>query len=72
MRRKLDRLERQRAIERERARIARDIHDNFGASLTRISLLSQSAQGELQNPGQAVAQLNRIYDTSPRIDPRPG
>lgn len=64
MRRKLDQLERQRAIERERARIARDIHDNFGASLTRISLLSQSAQGELQNSGQAVAQLNRIYDTS--------
>ena len=64
MRRKLEGLERQRAIERERARIARDIHDNFGASLTRISLLSQSAQGELQNPGQAVTQLNRIYDTS--------
>jgi signal transduction histidine kinase len=64
MRRKLDRLERQRAIERERTRIARDIHDNLGANLTRISLLSQSAQGELQNPGQASVQLNRIYDTA--------
>ncbi|MGP8022146.1 MAG: two-component regulator propeller domain-containing protein, partial [Limisphaerales bacterium] len=64
MRRKLDRLERQRAIERERTRIARDIHDNLGANLTRISLLSQSAQGELQNPGQAAVQLNRIYDTT--------
>ena len=64
MRRKLDRLERQRAIERERTRIARDIHDNLGANLTRISLLSQSAQGELQNPEQAAVQLNRIYDTT--------
>ena len=64
MRRKFERLERQRAIERERTRIARDIHDNLGANLTRISLLSQSAQGELQNPGQAAVQLNRIYYTS--------
>jgi ligand-binding sensor domain-containing protein/signal transduction histidine kinase len=64
MRRKLERLERQRAIERERTRIARDIHDNLGANLTRISLLSQSAHGELHNPGQAAVQLNRIYDTT--------
>ncbi|HXR46646.1 MAG TPA: two-component regulator propeller domain-containing protein [Candidatus Limnocylindrales bacterium] len=64
MLRKLDRLERQRAIERERTRIARDIHDNLGANLTRISLLSQSVQGELQNPEQAAVQLNRIYDTT--------
>lgn len=64
MRRKLDRVERQRAIERERARIARDIHDNLGANLTRISLLSQSAHGELDNPGDAAVQLDRIYQTT--------
>jgi len=64
MHRKLERVERQRAIERERTRIARDIHDNLGANLTRISLLSQSAQGELHNPGQAGVQLNRIYETT--------
>ena len=64
MRQKLEHLERQRAIERERTRIARDIHDNLGANLTRISLLSQSAHGELHNPEQAAVQLNRIYDTT--------
>jgi signal transduction histidine kinase len=32
--------ERQRAIERERARIARDLHADLGASLTQIALLS--------------------------------
>lgn len=31
-----------RALEQERSRIARDIHDDLGASLTRITLLSQS------------------------------
>ncbi len=64
MRRKLEGLERQRVIERERTRIARDIHDNLGANLTRISLLSQSAHGELHNPNQAGVQLTRIYDTA--------
>lgn len=36
LRRRLDRLERERAVERERHRIARDIHDDLGASLTLI------------------------------------
>ena len=64
MRLKLERIERQQALERERTRIAKDIHDHLGANLTRISLLSQSAHGELENPVQAGAQLDRIYDTS--------
>jgi signal transduction histidine kinase len=64
MRRKLERVERQRAIERERARIAQDIHDNLGANLTRISLLSQSAHSELDNPRNAATQLDRIYSTA--------
>jgi signal transduction histidine kinase/ligand-binding sensor domain-containing protein len=64
MRVKLERIERQQAIERERTRIAKDIHDHLGANLTRISLLSQSAHGELQNQTQAAVQLDRIYDTS--------
>jgi len=64
LRRKLEDIQRQQAIERERTRIAKDIHDHLGANLTRISLLSQSAQGELQNTAQAAAQLERIYDTS--------
>ncbi len=64
LRRKLEVIQRQQAVERERTRIARDIHDHLGANLTRISLLSQSAQGELSNPVRAAAQLDRIYDTA--------
>jgi signal transduction histidine kinase len=64
MRRKLERLEWQRAVEHERARIAHDIHDDLGAHLTRISMLSESARAELENPERATAGLNQIYDTA--------
>src|SRR5690606_1971291 len=37
-RRKLAKLEQQHAIERDRARIAKDIHDDVGAGLTQITL----------------------------------
>jgi signal transduction histidine kinase/sugar lactone lactonase YvrE len=64
MHRKLEIIQRQQDIERERTRIAKDIHDHLGANLTRISLLSQSAHSELENTAQAAAQLERIYETS--------
>lgn len=52
--RELTRLEQQHAIERDRARIAKDIHDDIGAGLTQITLLSELARRE---PAQATAQL---------------
>jgi ligand-binding sensor domain-containing protein/signal transduction histidine kinase len=64
MRARLEHFERLQTVERERTRIAKDIHDHLGANLTRISLLSQSVQGDLNNPEQAGIQLDRIYDTS--------
>jgi len=64
MRYKLERIERQRAVERERTRIAKDIHDDLGASLTRITLLSQSVRGELDNAPEAAADVDRIYRTA--------
>jgi signal transduction histidine kinase/ligand-binding sensor domain-containing protein len=64
MRRKLEALERQRAVEHERARIARDIHDDLGSHLTRITMLSESARGDLDNPAAAGPDIDRIYDTA--------
>jgi signal transduction histidine kinase len=64
MRRKLERLEWQRAVEHERARIAHDIHDDLGAHLTRISMLSETVQSELDQPERAKAGLNQIYKTA--------
>ena len=62
LRQKLDRLEREGAIERERTRIARNIHDDLGASLTRISLLTQCAQPETEVA--SAARINHIYRTT--------
>jgi signal transduction histidine kinase len=47
MKRRLETLRRQHELERERARIAQDLHDDLGAGLTEISLLG----GLLQSPG---------------------
>lgn len=44
MQRKLEVLARQNAVEKERTRIARDMHDELGAKLTRISFLGNTAQ----------------------------
>ncbi len=44
LRRKLEALHQQQQIERERARIARDLHDDLGAVLTEISVTSVFAQ----------------------------
>jgi signal transduction histidine kinase/ligand-binding sensor domain-containing protein len=64
MRRRLERAERQRDIERERSRIAKDIHDDLGASLTRIAMLSQSDRGEMQLPEPMTKNLDRIFATA--------
>jgi signal transduction histidine kinase len=64
MRHKLERVERQRDIERERTRIARDIHDDLGAHLTRITMLSESARSDLVEPERAASGLSRIYETA--------
>lgn len=62
MQRRLDALERERAIERERSRIARDLHDNLGADLTHLALLSDLAQGDVNDPAKATKHLDEIFD----------
>jgi signal transduction histidine kinase len=64
MRRKLERIARERELESERARIAQDIHDDLGASLTRIGMLSESAVGESSHSPQAAENLRQIHATT--------
>jgi signal transduction histidine kinase len=60
-RRKLAQMEKEHAIERDRARIAKDIHDDVGAGLTQITLLTELAR---RNPDQTNANLERITQSA--------
>ncbi|MCW1922017.1 histidine kinase [Luteolibacter arcticus] len=48
LRRKVEALRQERRVEMERARIARDLHDDLGASLTEINFLGTLAGGAMQ------------------------
>ncbi|MDE3069021.1 MAG: ATP-binding protein [Verrucomicrobiota bacterium] len=58
--RQLQRAEQERALERERARIAQDLHDDLGSSLTRLSLLSGLVKADKNNPEQVEAHANKM------------
>jgi signal transduction histidine kinase len=64
MQRKLERLEQQNALERERARIARDMHDELGAKLTRISFQGATASRNLADPAQARQHIAKMSETA--------
>lgn len=64
MQRKLELIERRHAIERERGRIAKDIHDDLGSSLTRIMLLGQRAKSDLAEQKEVDVHLNKIISFS--------
>ena len=62
LRRKLELLKQQRAIEIERERIARDIHDDLGAGLTQI--MFQSSLGRNEPPERMKTDLSQISETA--------
>jgi signal transduction histidine kinase len=52
----------QKLLQLERARIARDIHDDLGARLTQLVLLGEVARGELPSGSQSQAQIVEICE----------
>jgi len=81
MKRQVQELERQRDLEQERFRIARNIHDDLGARVTEIALLSSSAQlkpnlsPEARAEFGAVARLTNdlvraLYETVWAVNPK--
>jgi signal transduction histidine kinase len=54
------RLKNQRMLEQERLRIAKDIHDDLGARVTQISLVSAMAHGNPIDPERARADFEQI------------
>ena len=63
-RRRYARLAQQEAMQRERMRIAQDMHDEIGSKLTKISFMSERAKGELQGQELVAAKLDSISHTS--------
>jgi signal transduction histidine kinase len=73
-------LANQQALERERLRIAQDIHDDLGARVTQISLVSAMAERTVAEPEasragfQSITQMSRelvsaLYDTIWVVNP---
>jgi len=60
-------LEQERALERERVRLAQDLHDEIGAKLCRISYLSEVAQRSLDVPFELQRQIGSISDSSREV-----
>jgi signal transduction histidine kinase len=56
----LQRAQEERTLERERARIAQDLHDDLGSSLTRLTLLSGLVKADKANPEQVEAHANKL------------
>jgi signal transduction histidine kinase/ligand-binding sensor domain-containing protein len=62
-RREIARIEQLQAIERDRTRIAHDIHDEIGSGLTQLSILSHAAQVAEMEKRDTSARLREIKET---------
>ena len=62
--RQLEGLRQKEALEKERARIARDIHDQVGANLTQVSLLGELVESDKDDPKEVQAHARQISQTA--------
>jgi signal transduction histidine kinase/streptogramin lyase len=63
----MQQLQQTAALHKERARIARDIHDDLGANLTQISLLSELARQDSADPDRISRHVDKISATSREV-----
>jgi signal transduction histidine kinase/ligand-binding sensor domain-containing protein len=64
LQRQLAALRQKEALERERARIARDLHDQLGANLTQVALLGEMAETDKDLPAEVEAHARQIAQTA--------
>ena len=62
-----EQIERQRALEEERTRIARDLHDDLGATLTQIRFLSAVESRDEAVPEETRNQLREVSEKSHQL-----
>jgi signal transduction histidine kinase/ligand-binding sensor domain-containing protein len=64
LQRELQRHKQQEALERERSRIARDLHDQLGANLTQVALLGEMAETDKNLPEEVESHAQQISQTA--------
>jgi signal transduction histidine kinase/ligand-binding sensor domain-containing protein len=64
LQRQLAAMRQHEAIERERARIARDLHDQLGANLTQVALLGELAESDKDEPAEVESHARQISQTA--------
>jgi ligand-binding sensor domain-containing protein/signal transduction histidine kinase len=64
LRRQLQLHKQQEALERERSRIARDLHDQLGANLTQVALLGEMAEADKNSPPEVAIHAQQISQTA--------
>jgi signal transduction histidine kinase len=57
-------LRQQEALEKERARIARDLHDQLGANLTQVALLGEMVETDKEEPEEIETHARQISATA--------
>ena len=65
--RRIDMLEQERALEGERSRIARDLHDNLSSDITHLAMLSELAQSDVNDPGKVSQHLDQIFNLATNL-----
>ena len=64
LQRQLQTFQQREALEKERARIARDLHDQLGANLTQVALLGEMAEADKDSPAEIESHAQQISQTA--------
>jgi signal transduction histidine kinase/ligand-binding sensor domain-containing protein len=64
LKRRIERLEQEHVLERERARISQDMHDEVGSSLSEIAILSELAK---KKPEEARTHVQEISERAAEV-----
>jgi two-component system sensor histidine kinase ChiS len=61
--RSFEKQKREKELVGERARISRDMHDDIGARLTEIGIMTELMKRQIQNPDKVLPQAQKISET---------